>query len=120
MFRARGTSSSLRDLRIAKLQKRIRFTPCGPELDAFLAAVAAHGGDEDSIPTGVKMALSRCMEASVSDDDQQQQCMCTSPTSPCVSTYTCLPVVISITEGTVKRSFRAIPCGKICQEEVGN
>ncbi len=77
MFRARGTSISLRDLRIAKLQKRIRFTPCGPELDAFLAAVAAHGGDEDSIPTGVKMALSRCMEASVSNaNPRQQHCVC--------------------------------------------
>jgi hypothetical protein len=77
MFRARGTSISLRDLRIAKLQKRIRFTPCGPELDAFLAAVAAHGGDEDDIPTGVKMALSRCMEASVSNViPRQQHCVC--------------------------------------------
>lgn len=67
MFRARGTSISLRDLRIAKLQKRFRFTPCGPELDTFLAAVAAHGGNEDDIPNFVKMALSQCMEASVSD-----------------------------------------------------
>ena len=67
MFRARGTSISLRDLRIAKLQKRMRIQTCGPELDAYLAAVAAAGGNEDDIYPAVKMALSRCMEASVSD-----------------------------------------------------
>ena len=66
MFRARGTSISLRDLRIAKLQKRMRIQTCGPELDAYLAAVAAAGGNEDDIHPGVKMALSRCMESSVS------------------------------------------------------
>ena len=65
MFRAKGTSISLRDLRIAKLQKRMRITACGPELDTFLAAVAAAGGNEDKVPSFVKKALSNCMEESV-------------------------------------------------------
>lgn len=65
MFRAKGTSISLRDLRIAKLQKRMRITACGPELDTFLAAVAAAGGNEDKVPAFVKKALSNCMEESV-------------------------------------------------------
>ena len=65
MFRAKGTSISLRDLRIAKLQKRMRITACGPELDTFLAAVAAASGNEDKVPEFVKKALSNCMEESV-------------------------------------------------------
>ena len=65
MFRAKGTSISLRDLRIAKLQKRMRITACGPELDTFLAAVAAASGNEDKVPEFMKKALSNCMEESV-------------------------------------------------------
>jgi hypothetical protein len=65
MYRSRGPTISLRDLRIAKLQKRTRMNACTQELDAFLAAVAAVGGNEDKVPAAVKSRLALCMEGSV-------------------------------------------------------
>ena len=52
-------SITLRDLKIAKFKKRGRMLRCGPEFDAYLAAVGAHG--EGKVPQSVIAALTACM-----------------------------------------------------------
>ena len=63
---SRGSSISLRELRIAKLGKRTRTTLCAMETEAYLTALAAVGGDSDQVSSAIGLALSNCMKASVS------------------------------------------------------
>lgn len=46
---SRGISIALRDLRVAKLEKKMRFTPCGQELDYYLNSLANSGGDPNKV-----------------------------------------------------------------------
>lgn len=59
MSRNRGITITLRDLRLAKLEKKQRITPCRTELDAFLAAVARYG--DANVPSFIERALAKCM-----------------------------------------------------------
>ena len=46
MSRSKSLSISLRDLRIAKIERKSRMTPCGSEFDAYLSALARVAGDD--------------------------------------------------------------------------
>ena len=59
----RAVSISLRDLRIAKLEKKIRFVPCSEELDSYINALSIFG--EDKIPSSFQVALSECIKEKV-------------------------------------------------------
>ena len=63
-MRHKGLSISLRELRIAKLERRIRQTPCGGEFEAYLAALARVGGDSSQVPDSIPKALTDCMNKS--------------------------------------------------------
>jgi hypothetical protein len=119
MFRAKGTSISLRDLRIAKLQKRMRITACGPELDTFLAAVAAASGNEDKVPAFVKKALSNCMEESVRSLHLLFNCcFCCRTRSHCTYMYL-HPIVSQKSEGKAQGCFRGVSRGQTRKKKVG-
>ncbi len=59
----RAVSISLRDLRIAKLEKKMRFVPCSEELDAYINALSIYG--DEKIPTSFQVALSECIKEKV-------------------------------------------------------
>ncbi len=61
MSRSKSLSISLRDLRIAKIERRTRVTPCGTEFDAYLSALARVAGDDSKVPEGISKALLDCM-----------------------------------------------------------
>jgi hypothetical protein len=46
---SRGISIALRDLRVAKLDKKFRNTPCGQELDYYLNSLANNGGNSNKV-----------------------------------------------------------------------
>lgn len=62
----RGITLSLKDLRIAKIQKNHRMAPCGKELEAFLSALAMNDGDDSNVSPGVVNALEACLGQPVS------------------------------------------------------
>lgn len=62
-MRRSGVTITLRDLRVAKLEKKQRIAPCRMELEAFLAATARYGGDDTKVPLSIARALSDCMQA---------------------------------------------------------
>mmetsp|Transcript_34856 Transcript_34856/g.35511 ORF Transcript_34856/g.35511 Transcript_34856/m.35511 type:complete len:83 (-) Transcript_34856:242-490(-) len=62
MSRAKGLSISLTDLRIAKLGKKVRQTPCRKELEDYLDALSQQG--EGKVPLAIGLALSNCMSVS--------------------------------------------------------
>ena len=61
MSRSKSLSISLRDLRIAKIERRTRVTPCGNELEAYLSALARVAGDDSNVPESLSKALKDCM-----------------------------------------------------------
>lgn len=61
MSRSKSLSISLRDLRIAKIERKSRMTPCGSEFDAYLSALARVAGDDTKVPDGLSKALLDCM-----------------------------------------------------------
>lgn len=61
MSRSKSLSISLRDLRIAKIERKSRMTPCGAEFDAYLSGLARAGGDDSKVPDGLSKALLECM-----------------------------------------------------------
>jgi len=65
-MRRSGVSITLRDLRVAKLEKKQRVAPCRLELEAFLAATARCGGDDTKVPPMIARALADCMQATTS------------------------------------------------------
>jgi len=62
-MRRTGATITLRDLRVAKLERRQRVAPCRLELEAFLAATARFGGDDTKVPSMIARALADCMQA---------------------------------------------------------
>jgi len=62
-MRRSGVSITLRDLRVAKLEKKQRVAPCRLELEAFLAAAARFGGDDTKVAPEIARALADCMQA---------------------------------------------------------
>ena len=52
----------LRDLRIAKLNRKQRVVKCEEELEYFLNAVSHYGG-ESKVPKDISKALAACMDA---------------------------------------------------------
>mmetsp|Transcript_28070 Transcript_28070/g.26933 ORF Transcript_28070/g.26933 Transcript_28070/m.26933 type:complete len:87 (+) Transcript_28070:117-377(+) len=56
---------TLKDLKITKLNKAKKISPCSQELEAFLAAVVNFGGNEDKVPNGIRKALAVCMDTGV-------------------------------------------------------
>lgn len=63
-MRRSGVSISLRDLRVAKLEKKQRVAPCRMELENFLAATVRYGGDDTKVPAMIARALAECMQLS--------------------------------------------------------
>ena len=64
MSRHKGLSISLRELRIAKMERKMRMTPCGGEFEAYLAALARVGSDSSQVPDSISKALTDCMDKS--------------------------------------------------------
>lgn len=59
---SRGLATlTLRDLRLARFDKKIRNAPCGAELDAYLSALARFDGNDEKIPASIQDALAECM-----------------------------------------------------------
>lgn len=54
---------TLKDLRVAKLDKRVRMTPCGAEMEQYLTSLSYARGDSDKINRFVSKNLSDCMNA---------------------------------------------------------
>ena len=52
---------TLRDLRLARFDKKMRNAPCGAELDAYLSALARCDGNDEKIPASIQDALADCM-----------------------------------------------------------
>ena len=64
MYRHKTLSITLRDLRVAKLNRRVRANPCTEELDTFLTAISIYG--EGKVPIAVSKRLADCMDQVVS------------------------------------------------------
>jgi hypothetical protein len=58
-----GVRVSLKELQIAKVDKKNRVAPCHAELAAYLSAVAVLG--EKSVPWQISADLTNCIEAKV-------------------------------------------------------
>lgn len=63
-MRRSGITITLRDLRVAKLEKKQRVAPCRMELENFLAATVRYGGDDTKVPVIIAKALADCMQQS--------------------------------------------------------
>ena len=61
MSRSKSLSISLRDLRIAKIERKSRFTACGGEFDAYLSALARVAVTDSRVPEALSKALLDCM-----------------------------------------------------------
>jgi hypothetical protein len=61
-LRSHATAVTLRDLRIAKLGKRMPGSPCQQLLDAYLTAFSDGDGDEYQVPAKTRLALFKCLE----------------------------------------------------------
>jgi len=59
--RSKVASITLRDLRIAKLEKRQRIAPCRFEFEAFMNALSRFNGDDSKVPAEISLALTDCM-----------------------------------------------------------
>ena len=58
----KSVSITLRDLRVAKLEKKARISPCSKELDAYLASLARFNDNDDKVPLIISKALANCMQ----------------------------------------------------------
>ena len=58
----RGRFLKLKDLRISKLNKRVRTQPCSQELENYLSHLSNAYGESDKIPKSIGLELSNCME----------------------------------------------------------
>eukprot|EP01039_Chlorochromonas_danica_P007095 gene7095-7847_t len=56
-----SVSITLKDLKVAKVTKKVRVNPCTPELEAYINAIAEHGGDK-KIPLQIAKAFFDCSE----------------------------------------------------------
>jgi hypothetical protein len=63
-MRRTGVTITLRDLRVAKLDRNQRVAPCRMELENFLAATQRYGGDDTKVPKMIAQALADCMQGS--------------------------------------------------------
>lgn len=61
-FRSHVTAVTLRDLRIAKLSKQFRATPCQSLLESYMNAIQDIDGDDSQIPVRIRIMLHRCLE----------------------------------------------------------
>ena len=57
-----GRFLKLKDLRISKLNKRVRTQPCSQELENYLSYLSNAYGESDKIPKSIGLELSNCME----------------------------------------------------------
>eukprot|EP00601_Ochromonadales_sp_CCMP2298_P013049 CAMPEP_0173243688 /NCGR_PEP_ID=MMETSP1142-20121109/15653_1 /TAXON_ID=483371 /ORGANISM="non described non described, Strain CCMP2298" /LENGTH=67 /DNA_ID=CAMNT_0014175333 /DNA_START=170 /DNA_END=373 /DNA_ORIENTATION=- len=55
---------TLRELRIAKLERKSNIKPCSQEIDAYLRALARFG--DDNVPAFMGQAITDCMDLRVS------------------------------------------------------
>ena len=58
----KSVSITLRDLRVAKLEKKARISPCSKELDAYLASLARFNDNDEKVPLMISKALANCMQ----------------------------------------------------------
>ena len=61
-MRKHSTAVTLRDLRIAKLGKRMAQPPCAALLDAYFSAFEDCEDDETQVPQKTRFALHKCLE----------------------------------------------------------
>jgi hypothetical protein len=61
-LRSHKTAVTLRDLRIAKLGKKLPASPCQQLLDAYLTAFSDFEGDESQVSVKTRLALHKCLE----------------------------------------------------------
>jgi hypothetical protein len=61
-LRSHKTAVTLRDLRIAKLGKKLPASPCQQLLDAYLTAFSDFDGDESQVSVKTRLALHKCLE----------------------------------------------------------
>lgn len=61
-FRSHVTAVTLRDLRIAKLSKQFRPTPCQALLESYMNGIQDIDADDSQIPVRVRLMLHRCLE----------------------------------------------------------
>lgn len=54
-----------RDLRIAKINKKVRVQPCAKEFSAFISAVEMYG--DGKVPLAITKQLTDCMEVKVNE-----------------------------------------------------
>lgn len=57
---------TLQDLKIAKVNKKVRKTPCSNEVEQYMSAMSYFEENSDKVPSYIQRALSDCMAASVS------------------------------------------------------
>ena len=62
----RGVQITFRDLRIARLNKRVRTVPCAGEMEAYMNAMSRVGENGDRVPKDIRKDFSDCMAVSVS------------------------------------------------------
>ena len=72
MSRHKGLNISLRELRIAKIERRTRMTPCGMEFENYLSALARVSGNAEAVPDGIAKALNECMGKSRLSQKQKE------------------------------------------------
>lgn len=77
-LRKHATAITLRDLRIAKIGKKMPASPCQQFLEAYLTAFADNDGDENQVPVKTRLALHRCLE----DKDVSWKTFCEFECSP--------------------------------------
>jgi hypothetical protein len=58
----KSVSITLRDLRVAKLEKKARISPCSKELDAYLSSLARFNDNDEKVPIMISKALANCMQ----------------------------------------------------------
>lgn len=78
-LRSHATAVTLRDLRIAKLGRKMPGSPCQQFLDAYLTAFSDADGDESQVATKTRLALHKCLE----DKDVSWKCLHKSGHLPC-------------------------------------
>ena len=62
----KGALITLKDMRIAKLDKRMRNPRCEREFEALLNSLYAVSNDESKVPVQLQLALSNCLKSTVS------------------------------------------------------
>lgn len=103
---SKGVSITLRDLRLAKLDKRVRINPCSSELESYINALAQYDGECDRIPQLIRRALTDCVEQKVFSCDLD---------STELARYLKKNSILGLTDST---SIRSISFSKVCLKKV--